>query len=121
QRHASSVTPLVIHLCFARSWSRRPPNVHSFPTRRSSDLWQQGKSFEEMPHLAQSAGVMLDELSWWAKALKVAREASAREKEANRSEEHTSELQSRENLVCRLLLEKKKHNKEDPTAHITAT
>src|SRR5690606_40873136 len=29
-----------------------------------------------------------------------------------RSEEHTSELQSRENLVCRLLLEKKKKNKE---------
>src|SRR5690606_37411931 len=28
-----------------------------------------------------------------------------------RSEEHTSELQSRENLVCRLLLEKKKRNK----------
>src|SRR5690606_41733227 len=26
-----------------------------------------------------------------------------------RSEEHTSELQSRENLVCRLLLEKKKN------------
>src|SRR5690606_41476299 len=29
----------------------------------------------------------------------------------SRSEEHTSELQSRENLVCRLLLEKKKQNK----------
>src|SRR5690606_39363267 len=29
---------------------------------------------------------------------------------SNRSEEHTSELQSRENLVCRLLLEKKKNN-----------
>src|SRR5690606_41692349 len=28
-------------------------------------------------------------------------------KRKNRSEEHTSELQSRENLVCRLLLEKK--------------
>src|SRR5690606_39536483 len=28
-----------------------------------------------------------------------------------RSEEHTSELQSRENLVCRLLLEKKKRKK----------
>src|SRR5690606_40279660 len=28
---------------------------------------------------------------------------------ATRSEEHTSELQSRENLVCRLLLEKKKN------------
>src|SRR5690606_41894208 len=31
--------------------------------------------------------------------------------EADRSEEHTSELQSRENLVCRLLLEKKKYHK----------
>src|SRR5690606_39583801 len=30
---------------------------------------------------------------------------------ARRSEEHTSELQSRENLVCRLLLEKKKTQK----------
>src|SRR3712207_7828481 len=29
--------------------------------------------------------------------------------EENRSEEHTSELQSRQYLVCRLLLEKKKH------------
>src|SRR2546430_8805675 len=28
----------------------------------------------------------------------------------HRSEEHTSELQSQSNLVCRLLLEKKKHN-----------
>src|SRR5690606_41952974 len=31
-----------------------------------------------------------------------------RRRAAERSEEHTSELQSRENLVCRLLLEKKK-------------
>src|SRR5947209_13049231 len=31
---------------------------------------------------------------------------------ASRSEEHTSELQSRQYLVCRLLLEKKKHNKK---------
>src|SRR5690606_40923939 len=31
---------------------------------------------------------------------------------AARSEEHTSELQSRENLVCRLLLEKKKKSEE---------
>src|SRR5690606_40046747 len=30
----------------------------------------------------------------------------------NRSEEHTSELQSRENLVCRLLLEKKNHKRK---------
>src|SRR5690606_41128109 len=31
---------------------------------------------------------------------------------SDRSEEHTSELQSRENLVCRLLLEKKKKKSE---------
>src|SRR5690606_41046192 len=37
---------------------------------------------------------------------------------AFRSEEHTSELQSRENLVCRLLLEKKKkNNKNNTTSH----
>src|SRR2546425_7154185 len=34
----------------------------------------------------------------------------------DRSEEHTSELQSLAYLVCRLLLEKKKNNKEDLTA-----
>src|SRR2546430_9275370 len=33
----------------------------------------------------------------------------ARYKEQTRSEEHTSELQSQSNLVCRLLLEKKEH------------
>src|SRR2546430_11535233 len=33
-----------------------------------------------------------------------------------RSEEHTSELQSQSNLVCRLLLEKKKHKTETVSA-----
>src|SRR2546430_12869836 len=36
----------------------------------------------------------------------------------NRSEEHTSELQSQSNLVCRLLLEKKKNN---PSAYKLGT
>src|SRR5258708_31781939 len=35
-----------------------------------------------------------------------------------RSEEHTSELQSPDHLVCRLLLEKKKQTKTMPTANI---
>src|SRR5436309_7084613 len=35
--------------------------------------------------------------------------SSATTRSSSRSEEHTSELQSRENLVCRLLLEKKKN------------
>src|SRR5690606_41031594 len=37
------------------------------------------------------------------------RPASDQTPRGDRSEEHTSELQSRENLVCRLLLEKKKN------------
>src|SRR6266498_1728116 len=42
-------------------------------------------------------------------------EASSRS-DCGRSEEHTSELQSRPHLVCRLLLEKKKKNK-NPTSN----
>src|SRR5260370_6827951 len=39
----------------------------------------------------------------------------------SRSEEHTSELQSHLNLVCRLLLEKKKQNHtSQPTTKLTA-
>src|SRR5690625_5398787 len=38
---------------------------------------------------------------------------------ADRSEEHTSELQSRGHLVCRLLLEKKKNNNTDLNKTLT--
>src|SRR5690349_22554030 len=41
--------------------------------------------------------------------------ADEREHAHDRSEEHTSELQSRRDLVCRLLLEKKKTGSEKPT------
>src|SRR3712207_7882821 len=46
---------------------------------------------------------------------------SIRQPSASRSEEHTSELQSRQYLVCRLLLEKKKTNSSRLTSssHIT--
>src|SRR5690606_40892720 len=54
---------------------------------------------QEAIDLAASAGLILDE--WQENVLL----DSMGER---RSEEHTSELQSRENLVCRLLLEKKK-------------
>src|SRR2546427_8181556 len=45
----------------------------------------------------------------------------ARRRSRDRSEEHTSELQSQSNLVCRLLLEKKKKKQSrsiNHTAHI---
>src|SRR5438270_7424303 len=38
-----------------------------------------------------------------------------------RSEEHTSELQSQSNLVCRLLLEKKKNTSEDLASEFSET
>src|SRR3712207_8329247 len=41
-------------------------------------------------------------------------DVDARAAEHGRSEEHTSELQSRQYLVCRLLLEKKKNKKMHP-------
>jgi NAD(P)H-dependent FMN reductase len=34
----------------------------------------QGKTFEDYPYLAQSANAMLDDLAWWAKVLKPARD-----------------------------------------------
>src|SRR3712207_7419930 len=39
----------------------------------------------------------------------------------DRSEEHTSELQSRQYLVCRLLLEKKNTHHQPPSTHNTFT
>src|SRR2546430_3353785 len=39
---------------------------------------------------------------------------------ARRSEEHTSELQSQSNLVCRLLLEKKKKHRPNRPGHLVS-
>jgi NAD(P)H-dependent FMN reductase len=39
--------------------------------------WQQGKDLREFAHLEPGVNAMLDELVWWTKALKTAREADA--------------------------------------------
>src|SRR5688572_31074171 len=67
------------------------PDLHSFPTRRSSDLVVQS-------NINDLASPLFALVMGMSTAL-VMRKA--------RSEEHTSELQSQSNLVCRLLLEKK--------------
>jgi NAD(P)H-dependent FMN reductase len=43
---------------------------------------QHGKKIEEFEHLNQSAAAMLDQLSWWARALKTARDEDARTAQA---------------------------------------
>src|SRR5690606_39707231 len=58
------------------------------------------------PYVIESIRAANDEVLYRANPAVVCRRCEVDENE--RSEEHTSELQSRENLVCRLLLEKKK-------------
>src|SRR5690606_42062482 len=95
--------------------------LHSFPTRRSSDLTQairarrscgdHALAFGKPPHRDAVAGAELHAVRL---DLGTARQITIPDAEHQipvraqvlRSEEHTSELQSRENLVCRLLLEK---------------
>src|SRR5690625_6025079 len=73
-----------------------------------SDIGQKLLEQYDIPHDTDSF-VLLTKGSWYSKstaALHVARHLNGLTK--MRSEEHTSELQSRGHLVCRLLLEEKK-------------
>src|SRR5690606_41389229 len=96
-------------------------DLPSFPTRRSSDLRLSfcmtrtaapdircSAPFDMPPEgigfpLAPAWRICRDVLTKSRRPV-----AGTKPEKAARSEEHTSELQSRENLVCRLLLEKKK-------------
>src|SRR5690606_39742474 len=74
--------------------------VQQISAKMLDGLVTYSKDFEPMPSLATGWEVAADGLSITFKL-----------RDGVRSEEHTSELQSRENLVCRLLLEKKKRGK----------
>src|SRR5437870_6369352 len=79
--------------------------LRSFPTRRSSDLVVQRAALVRQLSLSRGGfphGVLQPA------AVRLQIEAVRAALAAARSEEHTSELQSRGHLVCRLLLEKKK-------------
>src|SRR5204862_7785786 len=83
-------------------------DLHSFPTRRSSDLGvyasTRGGSTIQVMVVAEGLALLLAMpwFSWFALS------GGMWTRGIIRSEEHTSELQSRRDLVCRLLLEKKK-------------
>src|SRR5207237_5010907 len=84
--------------------SAHPRHLHSFPTRRSSDLCPSaGMSFTSASNRPFAKRFRTSSPPASATASK-----SFCERTVRRSEEHTSELQSHLNLVCRLLLEKKK-------------
>src|SRR5207248_11485233 len=97
------------------------PFLLSFPTRRSSDLnigfiaisgWDDSKipteCGEALEHMRDTRGLIVDVRLNGGGGEPLAEKFAGRflEKEFVRSEEHTSELQSPYDLVCRLLLEK---------------
>src|SRR2546430_12569643 len=84
---------------------RRPPRSTLFPYTtlfRSADVPQS----QLARHLARRLEVGLEDRALGVLLARI------------RSEEHTSELQSQSNLVCRLLLEKKKINGEQLIARV---
>src|SRR5690606_39471615 len=95
-------------------------DLHSFPTRRSSDLLpsSQARTRSNAPCIALTNTTPKPKNRTLAMRASCSSGRSRRRPNGMprtgkttstaRSEEHTSELQSRENLVCRLLLEKKK-------------
>src|SRR5207237_10668613 len=83
-----------------------PPPPHSSPTRRSSDLLLSDLLLLNRG-LARGFNARLRDASFLRRRFQFDRRFHRHFTEY-RSEEHTSELQSHLNLVCRLLLEKKK-------------
>src|SRR3712207_7321422 len=101
--------------CFFFLMIRRPPRSTLFPYttlfRSPLDVVRvqaDGRLVEHVGDVGEGGAEVADDL----RALRLSpgqRAGRAVEREV-RSEEHTSELQSRQYLVCRLLLEKKKKN-----------
>src|SRR5438552_11220054 len=83
-----------------------PLALHSFPTRRSSDLAAGPGSAHHGVRTMVLAAAPEFSIAPPTKGLRKNHGANTM-----RSEEHTSELQSPDHLVCRLLLEKKKRGR----------
>src|SRR3712207_8380453 len=98
---------------------RRPPRSTLFPYTtlfRSRAQWAQQKNRPSastpwpmtlQPQFSQTGAIL------WIAHSNESKTCTA----PARSEEHTSELQSRQYLVCRLLLEKKKQQRTDKELH----
>src|SRR5699024_12727327 len=96
--------PLFIHFSFLML--RRPPRFILFPY---TTLFRSGSSFDSLTRKVQLTKETIEaNKRFFESADEVPRYAYSKKD----SEEHTSELQSRFDLVCRLLLEKKKIKKK---------
>src|SRR5699024_11469472 len=120
-RASSSLCEPGYHTCRMPSCSRRCATIAS-----ALDCWRSSRSGRVLIAWIRrkgSCGASTPPCAFWARAKASASvssfvvtvpasrsECPARYFVADRSEEHTSELQSRFDLVCRLLLEKKKHH-----------
>src|SRR5205814_8028539 len=97
-------------MLFIRISSSDHPGLPSFPTRRSSDLDKktaptlENRYIERAPHMVSLAEIK--EAQARLRGIAVRTELLQSDLSQDRSEEHTSELQSLRHLVCRLLLEK---------------
>src|SRR2546430_6250443 len=98
---------------------RRPPRSTLFPyTTLFRSFVLSTMSSRPIEEVAQAAAKVADSPRWfqlyWGKNPELTASMVLRAVNSGffpqRSEEHTSELQSQSNLVCRLLLEKKNHS-----------
>src|SRR5690606_41351880 len=87
---------------------RRPPRSTLFPYTTLFRSPRRPAGRGHLPPRRRSPGARLPRV----RRPPPVRGRPRRTRGSRRSEEHTSELQSRENLVCRLLLEKKKKRAE---------
>src|SRR5437588_8718993 len=96
---------------FFLSLSANRRDLHSFPTRRSSDLTSCAPASPTSAAQPTSPITSSTKPSAWSNPAggspSSCRAPSSIPRRSHRSEEHTSELQSHSDLVCRLLLEKK--------------
>src|SRR2546430_10738892 len=88
---------------------RRPPRSTLFPYTTLFRSRVPGRA--DLPGPVARGGQRVAEAQ--RRALRQHREGRQRISGNGRSEEHTSELQSQSNLVCRLLLEKKKKSRQN--------
>src|SRR5256885_5559743 len=100
---------------------RRPPRSTLFPyTTLFRSSGSQVLNWTYSKNSSQAAGDdrgWVDEVQFAPLPVTVTRQPSSQSVDAARSEEHTSELQSPCNLVCRLLLEKKKKDETHMRQH----